>query len=98
MCMVRQRLKVRGNVSNLGRYDHRVRGDNSRDPELVNSAASACVVYRRRSPGSKQAVQEPHYMPRRLLYVDHRRQQWQLVDNKGRHKLYIALSYNWGND
>jgi hypothetical protein len=36
-------------------------------------------------------------MPRRLVYIDHQRQSWKLVETNGRQEPYIALSYVWGS-
>jgi hypothetical protein len=37
-------------------------------------------------------------MPRRLVYIDHRRQKWQLVDTGGRKLSYMAFSLGFSDD
>jgi hypothetical protein len=37
-------------------------------------------------------------MPRRLVYIDHRRQQWQLVDTGGRKLNYMAFSLGFSDE
>ncbi|KAH7072576.1 hypothetical protein FB567DRAFT_538406 [Paraphoma chrysanthemicola] len=76
-------------------YDHRIRGNRHEDSDALDFVHSMLIVPNHSSLESTSRSQPASSMPRRLVFIDHRRQKWQLIETQGKQYPYLAISFGF---